>query len=62
MPDNRAVAIRLLKHYFSQVYRVAGLRWDPDMDAEIEELVDAIIGASEQASYEGIVKAMGDKP
>jgi hypothetical protein len=46
--DYRKIAIRLLKHYFAQVYRTSGLRWESDMDAEMEELVDAILAASQQ--------------
>lgn len=43
---DRATAIHLLSFYLQQVYRAAGLHWTSDNDAEIEDLVDAILAAS----------------
>jgi hypothetical protein len=42
--SNRYRAVDLLAHYLSTVFRAAGLDWDSDNNAEIENLMDLLIG------------------
>lgn len=42
----RERAKRLLVHYLEVAFRRAGAGWDSDNVAEVEELVDTIIGAA----------------
>ena len=43
---NQRRAAHLLAHYLRQVYRAAGMRWDSDNDAEVDDLVECIIDAA----------------
>lgn len=38
-------AKRTLKFYFKTVFQKSGIIWDRDNDAEIDELVDELIGS-----------------
>ena len=46
MNDNRGRAKHLLKYYLRMVARSSGVQWDSDNDAEVEEIVDCLIGAA----------------
>lgn len=43
-------AKRLLSHYLRQASQASGVRWDSDNDAEVGEIVDAIIAAAREGS------------
>lgn len=40
-------AKRLLTHYLKLLFKSAGLRWDSDTEAEIEEVIDDVIEAGQ---------------
>lgn len=42
----REKAKSLLTHYIEILFQAAGLRWDEDNRAEIEDIVDCIIDAT----------------
>lgn len=42
--DKRESAKKLLRHYFRMVWQKAGLTWDADNDAEINDLADLLMG------------------
>jgi hypothetical protein len=46
--NNKKRAYRLAKHYFGLIADCAGLPWGNDHDAEIEQLIDAIIAAARE--------------
>ena len=39
-PDD---AVRVLQYYFSYICKIAGIHWNSDMDAEVEDIVDYIL-------------------
>jgi hypothetical protein len=43
---NEERAKRLFRHYFSTVWQAAGLRWDSDNVAEVDDIVDCLIAAA----------------
>jgi hypothetical protein len=43
---NEERAKRLLRHYIRMVWQAAGLVWDSDNDAEVDDIVDCLIAAS----------------
>ena len=48
-PQNDPARIRAkkkLKHYFSLVFKTAGLKWDGDNNQEVDDLVDDLIRAA----------------
>jgi hypothetical protein len=47
-PRDRAA--QLLRFYIRHAWEAAGKRWDGDNDAEIEVLVDALIGAARETA------------
>ncbi len=44
--DSAERAKSVLRHYFNQVYKKAGLGWDSDGDVEIGDIVDHIVEAA----------------
>ena len=44
--QKRAEAKRLLAHYLRTVWERAGLKWDADNQAEVEDIVDLLIEAA----------------
>ena len=51
MTNNRDFAERTLGHYFRLVARSAGVQWDSDNDAEVANIVDALL---QEARYEAL--------
>ena len=51
---NEERAKKLLVHYFNVVARHAGFKWDSDNVAEIEDIVDCIIGAVKEGQAKEI--------
>jgi hypothetical protein len=47
MSDHRDRAVRLLVNYFEAIAKKAGMKWDPDYTAEIDEAVSAIVAAAD---------------
>ena len=41
-------AAYLMRFYLQQVYEAAGLRWDGDNDAEIQDMIECIVNAAKQ--------------
>jgi hypothetical protein len=48
--DKAAKAKELLRHYFRLIAQRAEIHWDSDNDAEVEDIVDFIIGAAVERS------------
>jgi len=58
MSAHRDRAVSLLVNYFEAIARKAGMRWDPDYTAEINEAVGQIIEATrETLPDEGTLEA-----
>ncbi len=43
---DRDRAVKLLRHYFKTSWDAAGFTWDQDNSAEVEILVDSLIGGT----------------
>lgn len=52
MSESRDKAAHLLKHYFRLVGQAADMKWNADLDAEVEQIVDEIIDAAAAVSRE----------
>lgn len=50
MSASKTRAKRLLVHYVRVAFEKAGAQWDADNQAEVEELVDALVQASVDAT------------
>lgn len=57
--DEAQRAKRLLTHYLRNLVQLSGNRWDSDNDAEVEDIIDAII---EAAATEGAKRALRALP
>ncbi|MCL6559918.1 MAG: hypothetical protein K6U74_14220 [Firmicutes bacterium] len=60
MPKDLQDAKELLVHYFRTVWLKAGLKWDSDNTAEVESIVDSIVGEVE-AIVDSIFAKMASK-
>ena len=50
--DHRIEAKKLLLNYFKAVAEKAGMKWDPDYTAEVEDIVDHIVDAAVEEACE----------
>lgn len=58
MNESRDKAAHLLKHYFRLVGQAADMKWNSDLDAEVDQIVDEII----DASMEKVLAFLAEKP
>jgi hypothetical protein len=54
MNKNALKAAHLLKHYMKMLAQKSGTHWDSDNDAEIDELIEAILDAAGDYTDEAI--------
>ncbi len=51
-------AKRLLTHYFRMVWEKAGLKWDSDNDAEVEDIIDYLADGIKKEVAREIIEAI----
>lgn len=59
MSPHRERAVNLLSHYIGRCMRAAGLKVNSDVEAELQECVDAIVDAAVEEAKADRVEELG---